>query len=122
MAWTFEGERPIYLQLTEILQAQIAAGDYKPGERMPSVRDIAETAGINPNTVQRAMSELEQMGLIVTNRTNGRVVADNPELIGDSRNTRKDETVRNYYQKMRDLGYTVEEALQEAVKYAKGEA
>ena len=81
MAWNLDGDRPIYIQLVEILQSKIIAGEYKPGERLPSVRDFAAEAGVNPNTMQRAFANLEQMGLIVTMRTNGRTVADNPGII-----------------------------------------
>ena len=76
MTWKFEGNSPIYLQIIERLETAIAAGTYPPGSKMPSVRDLALEAGVNPNTVQRAFAELEREGLVLTQPTAGRTVTE----------------------------------------------
>lgn len=111
MAWNLDGDRPIYIQLVEILQNKIIAGEYKPGERLPSVRDLATEAGVNPNTVQRAFANLEQMGLIVTMRTNGRTVADNPGIISQTGKELVDMEIEQFFAKMKELGYERKDAL-----------
>lgn len=111
MAWNLDGDRPIYIQLVEILQSKIIAGEYKPGEKLPSVRDFAAEAGVNPNTMQRAFANLEQMGLIVTMRTNGRTVADNPNIISRHGKELADAEVEQFFVKMQELGYERAEAL-----------
>lgn len=111
MAWDLDGDRPIYVQLVEILQSKIIAGEYKPGEKLPSVRDLAAEAGVNPNTMQRAFANLEQMGLIVTVRTNGRTVADNPGIISQKEKELADICVEQFFVKMEEIGYERREAL-----------
>lgn len=111
MAWNLEGDRPIYVQLVEILQSKIIAGEYKPGEKLPSVRDFAAEAGVNPNTMQRAFANLEQMGLIVTMRTNGRTVADNPGIISQKEKELADICIEQFFVKMEEIGYERKEAL-----------
>lgn len=111
MAWNLDGDRPIYVQLVEILQSKIIAGEYKPGEKLPSVRDFAAEAGVNPNTMQRAFANLEQMGLIVTMRTNGRTVADNPGIISQKEKELADVCVEQFFTKMEEIGYERKEAL-----------
>ena len=111
MAWNLDGDRPIYIQLVEILQNKIIAGEYKPGEKLPSVREFAAEAGVNPNTMQRAFSNLEQMGLIVTMRTNGRTVADNPGIISRTGKELADAEVEQFFTKMKELGYDRKDAL-----------
>ena len=68
MPWSFQADTPIYTQLVARLQEQIVSGAYPPGSKLPSVRDLAADAGVNPNTVQRAFAELERLGLIYTQR------------------------------------------------------
>ena len=74
MAWKLDSDRPIYAQILEIIQMQIISGKYQPGDKIPSVRELAADAGVNPNTMQKALSELERSGLILTQRTSGRTV------------------------------------------------
>lgn len=111
MAWNLDGDRPIYIQLVEILQNKIIAGEYKPGERLPSVRDLAAEAGVNPNTMQRAFANLEQMGLIVTMRTSGRTVADNPGIINRTAKKMADAEIEQFFSRMKELGYDRQQAL-----------
>ena len=73
MAWELDADRPIYAQLVERIQREIVSGKYQPGEKLPSVRDLAEVAAVNPNTMQKAFAELERSGLIMTQRTSDAV-------------------------------------------------
>ena len=81
MAWELRNDRPIYVQIVERIQMQIISGVYKPGDKLPSVRELAMEAGVNPNTMQKAFGELERKELIVTIRTSGRVVTEDDAMI-----------------------------------------
>lgn len=119
MEWKITGDRPIWLQLSEQLSAQIAAGIYPPGARLPSVREFAAQAGVNPNTMQRAMADLESRGLVVTNRTAGRCVTQDMETIRNLRTAQAKEQVLQFLERMGSLGYTREEiksVLEDALK------
>lgn len=111
MAWELEDGRPIYAQLVERIQMQIVSGGYQPGARLPSVRELAAVAAVNPNTMQKAFAELENSGLILTQRTNGRNVTEDKELISSIRQKLAGELARVFYEKMKELGYTRQEAL-----------
>lgn len=109
MEWNIADDRPIWIQLSEQLTAQIASGMYQPGQRLPSVREFASDAGVNPNTMQRALADLESKGLIITNRTAGRSVTLDMETIKQLRNDRAMDKVRQFLAQMKELGYTREE-------------
>ena len=109
MEWNIADDRPIWIQLSEQLTAQIASGMYQPGQRLPSVREFAADAGVNPNTMQRALADLESKGLIITNRTAGRSVTLDMETIKQLRNDRAMDKVRQFLAQMKELGYTREE-------------
>ena len=79
MAWELDADRPIYAQLVERIQKEIVSGKYQPGEKLPSVRDLAAVAAVNPNTMQKAFAELERSGLIVTQRTGVQIYDENKE-------------------------------------------
>ena len=81
MAWNLDSDRPIYAQLLERIQLQIVSGTYGPGDKLPSVRELAAEASVNPNTMQKAFAELERSGLIVTKRTSGRFVTEDKDMI-----------------------------------------
>lgn len=81
MSWEFDNKLPIFRQIVDTLIVRIIKGDYKPGDKLDSVRDLAVEAGVNPNTVQRALVEIEQTGLLETRRGDGRYVTDNTEVI-----------------------------------------
>ena len=85
MPWSFQADTPIYTQLVARLQEQIVSGAYPPGSKLPSVRDLAADAGVNPNTVQRAFAELERLGLIYTQRTSGKFVTEDASAIDAAR-------------------------------------
>lgn len=94
-----------------MIQYQIVAGRYQPGERLPSVRDLASEAGVNPNTMQRAFAELERNGLVMAQRTSGRVVTENMEMISEVRNKLAREQIREFIDKMKKLGFEKKEIL-----------
>lgn len=112
MAWDLDEGRPIYLQLVERIQMQIVSGQYGPGDKLPSVRELAAEAAVNPNTMQRAFSELEGSGLVVTQRTNGRNVTEDAQLIGNIRQSLARKTADEFYLKMEQLGFTEKESLE----------
>ena len=111
MDYIFDNERPIYIQLVEKLRLEIISGKLKSGERIPSVRELALTARVNPNTMQKALAELENEGLVYTERTNGKFVTDNKELIEKIKKELAKEKVNNYINDMSNIGITYEEAI-----------
>lgn len=115
MNWEFDNDRPIYIQLVEKLKLSIISKTYSPGERLPSVRDLAINSKVNPNTVQKALTELESMELIYTERTNGKFVTENVNLIDSCKNELAKTKVETYLSDMKNLGFTKEDA----IKYLK---
>ena len=111
MDYIFDNERPIYVQLVEKLRIEIVSGKLKTGERIPSVRELALTARVNPNTMQKALAELESEGLVYTERTNGKFVTDNKDLIEKVKRELAEEKVNNYIKDMKNIGITYEEAV-----------
>ena len=105
MGWTLDKNRPIYLQLVETLQSRIVSGAYPPGAKIDSVRDLAAEAAVNPNTMQRALAELEQSGLLRAERTAGRFVTEDKTLIADVRRQLARERVEAFARDMAGLGY-----------------
>ena len=83
MDWTFRGDQPIYAQLMQRIKQGIVSGDLPPGSRLPSVRELATEAGVNPNTMQRALQELEREGMVYSQRTAGRFVTEDEKAIDD---------------------------------------
>ncbi len=110
MEYIFNNERPIYLQLVEKLKMQIVSGELKEGERIPSVRELALVARVNPNTMQKALAELESQGLVYTERTNGKFVTKNQALINQTKKELAKEKVQKYLEDMKNIGITYEEA------------
>lgn len=112
MIWKLYEDRPIWIQLKEQLGKQIVSGRFQCGERLPSVRDLAKEAGVNPNTMQRALSSLDQDGLTVTNRTSGRCVTTDEAIISSLRRNIAQSIIQNYLESMKEMGYSQEEAAQ----------
>jgi len=111
MSWELDGERPIYTQLLEQLQLRIIAGVYQAGQRLPSVRDLAQEAAVNANTMQRALTELEHAGLVHAQRTAGRFITEDQGRIAATRATFALRHARAYLSGMEKLGYTQEQAM-----------
>lgn len=112
MAWALDSDRPIYAQIIERVQLDIITGHYQPGEKLPSVRDLASEASVNPNTMQKALSELEQSGLLYTQRTNGRFITEDTRLIEQIKNQLATMQVKEFIRKMKQLGLNDHEILQ----------
>ena len=105
MSWEFQDHLPIYAQLMDTLKRRIITGRYLPGEKLPSVRELAAEAGINPNTVQRAFAELERLGLIYTQRTSGKFVTEDAAAIDAARRALAEGQTRQYLAAMSALGF-----------------
>ena len=111
MGERFDMSRPIYAQIVERLKAKILAGIYPPGGHLDSVRDMAAAAGVNPNTMQRALADLERQGLLYTNRTSGRYVTEDEEMITKIRERIAEERICAFLESMSQLGFTQEQVL-----------
>lgn len=105
MDFTIQSSRPIWQQLTEQLRRRIVTGVYPPGSRFPAVRELAAEAGVNPNTMQRSVSQLETDGLVITNRTLGRTVTDRAETLEEMRKKLALDRTEEYFSDMQELGY-----------------
>lgn len=119
MQWKLSDDRPIYIQLMETITAAIASGTLAAGSRLPSVREMAAQAGVNPNTMQRALAELERDGLLYSQRTAGRFVTDQSDRITQKRKELAMQQIRIFLSSMKEMGYTSEQTLnliQQAVK------
>ena len=122
MAWKLNSDRPIYAQILERIQMQIVSGVYQPGTKIPSVRELAADAGVNPNTMQKALAELERSGLVMTQRTSGRVVTEDLNMIKETRNQLAGEQVRDFVKRMKDLGFDREHIIDLLRKETGGES
>ena len=111
MIWKFRGDLPIYSQLVEQIQLGIVSGSFQPGERLMSVRDMAAEAGVNPNTMQRALQELEREGMVYSQRTSGRYVTEDIQVIGRAKKRFAEDQIRSFLEAMRKLGYQQEEII-----------
>lgn len=111
MAWNLDSDRPIFLQIVERIQLDIISGKYSPGERLPSVRDLAAEAAVNPNTMQKAFSELERTGLVYSVRTSGRYITEDNTMIEELKSSIAKEKIMEFLILMQNLGYKNEEIL-----------
>ena len=111
MQWQFSNEMPIYSQLVEQIKIGIVSGMFPPGERLPSVRDLATEAGVNPNTMQRAMTELERDGLVYSQRTAGRFVTEDHAVIEAAKRDLAQRHIHAFLAAMLRLGYGREEII-----------
>lgn len=117
----FDNNLPIYLQIVEQMKLDIISGKYKEGDKVPSVRELAAHYRVNPNTMQRAFAELENQHLVYTERTNGRFVTKDHEVIEAYRCDIAEEKVSAFLDYMDDLGICDEELLALLKKARKGE-
>lgn len=109
--FNFTNDRPIYIQLVEQLELYIISGKIPPGDKLPSVRDLSLAAKVNPNTMQRALAELESLKLIYTERTNGKYITTNEKLIAKHRDKFASSKAKTYLDDMKKLGFTAKSAL-----------
>lgn len=112
MDFVFDNERPIYIQLVEQLKKFIVSGKIETGSRIPSVRDLAIIAKVNPNTMQKALTELEELGLIYTERTNGKFVTSDKKLLTTIKKELAKEKVNKYLSDMNDIGIDYSESIE----------
>ena len=111
MAWDFDNSRPIYIQIADYIKRQIVSGQYAPGDKLESVRELATTARVNPNTMQKALSFLEQDGLIHANRTAGRFITEDMQTIQTLKIQYAKEEIALFLLRMESLGYEKSEIL-----------
>ena len=111
MEWQIAAGRPVYIQLVEQLERAVVTGVYPPGERVPAVRDLAAQAQVNPNTMQRALAEMESRGLLVTQRTTGRTVTSDTALIAKTRQALAASLAQDFLAQAKALGLTRAEIL-----------
>ena len=120
MKWQFRNDMPIYTQIVEQIKVAIVRGEYGSGERLPSVRDMATEAGVNPNTMQRAMAELEREGLVFSQRTSGRQVTENLELIKEAKLSQATKHLESFMNAMGELGLGQDEIIKLIMTAGKG--
>ena len=109
MRWQFSNDAPIYTQLIRQIKVGIVSGGFPPGERLPSVRDLATEAGVNPNTMQRALMELERDGLVYSQRTAGRFVTEDTAMIETAKRGLAERHIKTFLAAMLRLGFQQEE-------------
>ena len=122
MSWNLDSSRPIYLQIVERVSLDIVAGKYLPGDKLPSVRDLAAEAGVNPKTMQKALSELERNGLVHSLRTSGRFITENKDMIEQMREELATTQIQEFLDKMRQMGFDQKKVIQLIEKMLKEDA
>lgn len=115
MEFVFDNNVPIYIQLVEYIKIYLISGVFKSGEKLPSVREFATTFKVNPNTMQKALQELENLKLIYTERTNGKYITMDEKLISEYRDDYANELSKKYFTNMETLGFSKKET----IKYIK---
>ncbi len=121
MAWNLNSDRPIFMQLIEIIQISIISGKYAPGSKLPSVRDLAQEASVNPNTMQKALAELERSGLVFSQRTSGRFITEDYRMIEELKSKLAREEIEQFLESMQKLGFQKEETMDLMSQILKGE-
>ena len=119
MNWKFSGDRPVYQQIMALIRGAILRGELPPGGKIPSVRDLAAEAQVNPNTMQRATTELEREGLLVSGGTSGRTVTENPQVLEQLRDRTLEELARECAEKFMVFGITPTQAAELLLKLEK---
>ena len=121
MPWNLNSDRPIFIQLIEKIQMDIISGLYIPGDKLPSVRDLAQKASVNPNTMQKALSELERTGLVYSQRTSGRFITEDTAMIENLKSELAKELIMQFLDNMQKLGIQKEEAISLISEISKGD-
>lgn len=115
--WYFSNDKPVYAQVADEIMLRIVSGVYKPGERIPSVMELAEEARVNPNTIQKALSEIESGGYIVSLKTSGVFVTDDVQLIQSFRDSKTEKAIAAFASEMERLGVSIEESIEKLGDY-----
>ena len=121
MPWNLDSDRPIFLQIIEKIQLDIVSGIYQPGDKLPSVRELAQEATVNPNTMQKALSELERTGLVYSQRTSGRFITEDTSMIQRLKSELAKEIIDEFLLHMQRLGYRKDETIALMTETIKGE-
>ncbi len=122
MPWNLDSDRPIFIQIIEKIQMDIISGVYKPGDKLPSVRELAAEASVNPNTMQKALSELERTGLVYSQRTSGRFITEDTKMIDDIKSEMAREIISQFLENMQKLGFQKDEAVSLMKQTIEGDA
>lgn len=118
----FQASNPIYMQIVDKINQQIIRGELMPGNKLPSVREMAVQTGVNPNTIQRTYSELERMGIVETKRGQGTFVTENIDLINMLKVRLQMDIIEAFVRNMKELGFSEEEMLSGLKRYINGKA
>ena len=121
MAWNLNSDRPIFIQIVERIEMDIISGKYKPGDKLPSVRDLAAEAAVNPITMQKAFTELERNGLVISQRTTGRFITEDTSMIDEFKSTLAKDKITELLSFMQQLGFQENEILAMIGQTMKGE-
>lgn len=121
MPWNLNSDRPIFIQIIERIEMDIIAGVYKPGDKLPSVRDLASIAAVNPNTMQKALTELERTGLVYSQRTSGRFITEDTKMIENLKTNLAQEKIIEFFDSMNKLGFKKSETLSLIKESIKGD-
>lgn len=122
MPWILDDTRPIYLQLEDQIKTRIIAGVYRPGEKLPSVRELAAEAAVNPNTMQKALTELERSGLVYAQRTSGRFITEDIQIMKNLKEKLAKKHIEQFLSTMEQLDFRKEEILSLLTREIKEEA
>ena len=122
MPWNLDSDRPIFIQIIEKIQMDIISGLSAPGDKLPSVRELAQKASVNPNTMQKALSELERTGLVYSQRTSGRYITEDKAMITNLKSTLAKDIVTQFLDNMQRLGIKDEEVISLISEIIKGDS
>lgn len=122
MPWNLDSDRPIFIQIIEKIQMDIVSGIYSPGDKLPSVRELAAEASVNPNTMQKALSELERTGLVYSQRTSGRFITEDTKMIDELKAQLAKEIISQFLENMQKLGFQKDEAISLMEQTIEGDA
>lgn len=112
MTWNLDSSRPIYAQIAEQVRLDIISGLYQPGSKLPSVRELAAQAKVNPNTMQKALAELERSGLVHSMRTSGRFITEDTDMIKRLKEDLAADQIKEFLEKMSSMGFQPQDTLQ----------
>ena len=121
MSWNLDSDRPIFVQIIERIEMDIISGVYKSGDKLPSVRELVSLAAVNPNTMQKALAELERTGLVYSQRTSGRFITEDQKMIDELKQTLATEQIKLFFERMSKLGISAEDTLKLVKKTMEGQ-
>ena len=121
MKWAFKDGIPIYTQIVSQFKSFVLSGEFQPGQQVPPVRELAIDAGVNPNTMQRALAELEREGLLYSVRTTGRFVTEDTSILNDLRRDLGNSYIEDLFNNLNKLGMSDDEIVYAVQQWAKGE-